>query len=85
MLPCGIPAVSIWNESRTRTLTYIEGLLGLHGGHASGNDAPAEDEESQPCGRSNLCNDQIARHLEYQVAQGEDTYSRASILSVHPI
>ena len=56
-------------------LTDIEGRFGLHGGCGRSYDAPAEDEQAQPCGRSNLGDDEITWHLEDQVPQGKDACS----------
>ena len=60
------------------SLTCIEGALVIHGGSAGGDDAPAEDEEAQPCGGPHLCDDQIAGHLEDEVPKIEDACSSSA-------
>ena len=70
--PQGAGTQGAGEDVRDRLLTDIEGGLGLHGGGGCSYNAPAEDEEAQPCGRSHLCDDKVTRHLEYQVPQRED-------------
>ena len=64
-------------------LTDVEGCLGLHGGCRRSHDAPAEDEQAQPCGRSNLCDDKVTGHLENEVSQGEDACNCHFITLLH--
>ena len=63
---------------KEESLTCVEGALVLHGGSAGGDDAPAEDEEAQPCGRPHLCDGQIAGHLKDEVPKGEDACSSSA-------